>query len=310
MKDCLRIIIFIGALALIVLHSPAAQTENKWDHKPAPEEALQRLKKGNVRFIMGESTFPHLSKERLVQAASENQADHAFATIVSGSDSRVPVELIFDAGVMDLFVVRVAGNVCNTDQLGSVEYGLAHVYTPVLVILGHTHCGVVKAVTREVQGRGMDLEDNIPPMVASIVPAVERSMHHHSDLDGDSVVPYAIEENVYESIRNVVRNSPASRSLISAGKVKVVGAIYDLETGAVRWLPDEKVTRILDDDIQSEPKKHEHGKMPARVVKVKDMDSKPVVSKVTKNESERDKDEPVSQEEAERRRRFAALRSR
>lgn len=96
--------------------------------------------------------------------------------MITCSDSRVPVELVFDAGVMDIFVVRVAGNVCDTDEVGSIEYGLAHVNTPVLVVLGHTQCGAVTAVTHAVQGKGHALELNIPPLVDNIEPAVKRAM--------------------------------------------------------------------------------------------------------------------------------------
>ena len=88
--------------------------------------------------------------ERLIQAGKESQGDHAYATVITCSDSRVPVERVFDAGVMDIFVIRVAGNVCDVDEVGSIEYGLAHVHTPVLVVLGHTQCGAVTAVTKKV----------------------------------------------------------------------------------------------------------------------------------------------------------------
>ena len=106
--------------------------------KPSPDEVIEMLKAGNQRFVSGQSINPHSDAKRIAQAAKENQGDHAYATIISCSDSRVPVETIFDAGIMDLFIIRVAGNVCDTDEIGSIEYGLAHVNTPVLVVLGHT----------------------------------------------------------------------------------------------------------------------------------------------------------------------------
>jgi len=88
--------------------------------------------------VEGKSNYPHTDAARLIQAGKENQGDHAYATVITCSDSRVPVEHIFDAGIMDIFVIRVAGNVCDVDEIGSIEYGLAHVHTPVLVVLGHT----------------------------------------------------------------------------------------------------------------------------------------------------------------------------
>jgi carbonic anhydrase len=155
------------------------------------------------------------------------------------------VELIFDAGIMDLFVVRVAGNVADTDEIGSIEYGLAHVKTPVLVVLGHTRCGAVTAVTQAVNGHGHKLERNIPPLVDNIVPAVKRAMELHQDVHGDAIVPLAIEENVWQAVEDIFMRSPAVRDLSKSGDVLVTGAIYDLATGKVNWLPQAKVADIL-----------------------------------------------------------------
>lgn len=213
--------------------------------KPGTGESLQMLKEGNRRFCTGQVTHPHTDAARLALAVKENQGDHAYATVLTCSDSRVPVELIFDAGVMDIFVIRVAGNVCNTDEIGSIEYGLAHVHTPVLVVLGHTQCGAVTAVTHALQGRGHKLEGNFSPLVAPIIPAVKRTMEAHGDIHDDALIPYAIEENVWQGIEDLLMKSPAVRELIKGGKAIVVGAIYDVGTGVVDWLPTEKVGDIL-----------------------------------------------------------------
>lgn len=221
--------------------------------KPSPDVVIQMLKEGNKRFYTGNSTFPHLGPERFFQAGTENQGDHAYATVISCSDSRVPVELIFDAGIMDIFVIRVAGNVCDTDELGSIEYGLAHVNTPVLVVLGHTQCGAVTAVTHELQGHGHKLEKNIPPLVDNIVPAVKRAMHTHSSLDGDDVIPFAIKENVWQGVRDLFERSPDSLRLVKEGRVKVVGAIYDVATGKIEFMPQEPVLRLLAEATHEKP---------------------------------------------------------
>ncbi|BCS95384.1 carbonic anhydrase [Desulfoluna limicola] len=213
--------------------------------KPTPDSVLKMLKDGNGRFVAGESTFPHQDAARLAKAGSEDQGDHAYATVITCSDSRVPVELVFDAGIMDLFVVRVAGNVCDTDEVGSIEYGLAHVDTPVMVVLGHTQCGAVTAVTHAVHGKGHKLERNIPPLVDNIAPAVKRAIHNNPDVHGDAIIPYAIEENVWQGVEDLFMKSPATRKLVKRGKVNVVGAIYDVGTGDVKWLPTEKVDAIL-----------------------------------------------------------------
>jgi carbonic anhydrase len=213
--------------------------------KPSPEAVVQMLKDGNARFAAGKSLHEHTDISRLKQAGSENQGAHAYATVLTCSDSRVPVERIFDAGIMDLFVVRVAGNVVKTDEAGSIEYGLAHVDTPVLVVLGHTQCGAVKAVTDAVQGHGHELERNIPPLVAPIIPAVERVMRLHPNAGTAEVVQRAIEENVWQGIEDLFMLSPAVRKMVGSGKAAVVGAIYDVGAGTIRWLPSDAVGRIL-----------------------------------------------------------------
>lgn len=222
--------------------------------KPSPAEAIEILKQGNARFAKGEAVHPHSDSSRLVQAGVENQADHAIATILGCSDSRCPVERIFDAGVMDLFVIRVAGNVVNTDEAGSIEYGLLHVKTPVLVVLGHTQCGAVTAVTQAVLGQGQALERNIPPLVAPIQPAVEKAMKEHPQKQGLDIVPDATEQNVWQAIENLFMRSPAVRDLINRGDAKVVGAVYDVGTGKVTWLPEEMTSDILQ-YVESHPEK-------------------------------------------------------
>jgi len=222
--------------------------------KHSPEKTVEFLKAGNARFVGHAEWHPHVGGARLLQAGSQNQGDFAYATVLTCSDSRVPVEEIFDAGVMDIFVVRVAGNVCDTDEIGSIEYGLSHVNTPVLVVLGHTQCGAVTAVTHAVQGHGHPLERNIPPLVDNIEPAVRRTMQLHPDLEGDAVIPAAVEENVWQSIEDLYRQSPATRELVASGKAKVLGAVYDVGTGEVKWLPEEKSHQLLA-KVEAEPDK-------------------------------------------------------
>ena len=213
--------------------------------KGDPDATIAFLKAGNERFVSGQSIQPNISAARLAQAGTENQGNHAFATVITCSDSRVPVEHLFDAGVMDTFIIRVAGNVCDTDEVGSIEYGLSHVNTPVLVVLGHKQCGAVTAVTHAVLGTGHALEYNIPPLVDNIQPAVERAMLLRPDLEGDSVIPLAIEENVWQGIEDLFMRSASTRNLVRSGEVKVVGAIYDVGTGQVEWLSESKTMQIL-----------------------------------------------------------------
>ncbi|MCP4219424.1 MAG: carbonic anhydrase [bacterium] len=234
------------AVCLLMLSMPLVLSAGKKAaRKPSPREVIKMLKEGNTRFYKGKSLHPHMDIERLKQAGSENQGDHAYATVITCSDSRVPVELLFDAGVMDIFVIRVAGNVCDGDECGSIEYGLAHVHTPVLVVLGHTQCGAVTAVTHAVNGKGHALERNIPALVDNIEPAVINAQKNNPAIKGDDIIPYAIEENVCQGIYDLFMQSPATRNLVKEGKVIVAGAIYDVGTGRIKWLPLKKSKRIL-----------------------------------------------------------------
>ena len=213
--------------------------------KLGPDEAFALLQKGIERFVAGAARHPHADRARLALAGRASQADHAYATMLTCSDSRVPVELIFDAGVMDLFVIRVAGNVCNTDEIGSIEFGLAHVRTPVMVLLGHTQCGAVTTVTQQMLGKGHPLERNIPPLVGSIEAAVKQAMAQQPGIQGEAIIPYAIEENIWLGIERIFLASPAVRGLVKRGTAKVLGAIYDVGTGVVTWLPERKTQEIL-----------------------------------------------------------------
>ncbi len=238
-------------LAIIILFITSSLTIGA---KPSPAETIEKLKAGNSRFVSGRSIHPNTNRARIAQAGKENQGDHAYATVITCSDSRVPVERVFDAGVMDLFVIRVAGNVAGVDEVGSMEYGIAHVNTPVLLILGHKQCGAVTAVTHAVNGHGHKLERNIPPLVAPIEPAVRRAIAQNPSIQGDDIIPTAIVENVWQGIEDLFMKSPAARRMQAQGKIKVVGAIYDVGTGKVNWLPEEYVGSILS-KVNSSPAK-------------------------------------------------------
>ncbi|MFH1139710.1 MAG: carbonic anhydrase [Pseudomonadota bacterium] len=248
--------IFLLFLAFCLVLAPVGAFAEEASAKPDPDQIRRILTEGNARFAAGRAENPHTGRDRLVLAGRESQANYALATVLSCSDSRVPVERLFDVGVMDLFVVRVAGAVCNTDEAGSIEYGLAHVNTPLLVVLGHTQCGAVSAVAADVRGESHHLETNIPPLIASIYPAVKRALEQKPGGGEEEMLNLAIEENVKESIRNLFLKSPTARDLVESGKVKVAGAIYDVSTGLVLWLPQDTASRILE----------EVGRDPGRVV--------------------------------------------
>jgi carbonic anhydrase len=197
----------------------------------APDEALQRLREGNARFVRGE---PAQRPPTPGQLAQLTQAQQPFATILGCSDSRVPPEMVFDQGLGDLFIVRVAGNVVGAEILGSLGYALLHLRTPLFVVLGHEGCGAVQAALKT-KFHGLaepakigELLETILPGLAGINPAEtpEAQWRH------------AVEANVRWSVRQLAA-TPAGRAAASAGHIRIVGAIYELATGCVRFLPDE-----------------------------------------------------------------------
>jgi carbonic anhydrase len=236
------------------LFAYAGEDHAKQHPKPSPREVLHMLREGNERFASGKPMHPHLSPARLRQAGTEDQGNHAFVTVIGCSDSRVPVESIFDVGVMDMFVIRVAGNVVDVDEAGSIEYGLAHVYTPVLVVLGHTQCGAVTAVYKNSTGRHANLERNIPALVDNISPAVQRALEGKTFASDAEAIDACIVENVWQGIHDLFHESPTARRLVRAGTSQVVGAIYDVGTGKIRWL-DEKKPLVILEEVEKQPSK-------------------------------------------------------
>ncbi len=195
----------------------------------SPDQALERLMRGNERYVAGKSIHPNQDAFRRSSTGKEGQKP--FATILACSDSREPVELIFDAGVGDLFVVRVAGNTTYFDQAGTIEYGAEHLGVPLLVVLGHTKCGAVSAVVK-----GEHVGGNIPAMVANIVPAANQTKADNPGLPEPELIGKAIVANTFQSIEDLFKQSPEVRGLVQAGKMKVVGGVYDIEHGTINWL--------------------------------------------------------------------------
>ena len=218
--------IFVVSLALTILCAAAA-----WGFvKPVldPAQSLERLQRGNERFVNAKMIFPNQDAFRRTSTAKEGQKP--YATILSCSDSRVPLELIFDAGVGDLFVVRVAGNVTYAGQAATIEYGAEHLGASLLVVMGHTKCGAVSAVVNNDHVGG-----NLPALVANIVPAVAKAKADNPGLAGAELTNKAVEANMWAAIEDLYKISPMMRDLAKNGQVKVVGAIYDIETGKVDW---------------------------------------------------------------------------
>ena len=196
---------------------------------PSPDTAMQMLKDGNHRFASEARVMPNLDATRRQTVAKEGQKP--YATILTCSDSRVPPEHIFDAGLGDLFVVRVAGNVADTDEIGTIEYGVEHLKTPFVLVMGHSNCGAVTAVVK-----GDKVEGSIPALVSKILPAAAEARKEHPGATDADLIAATIELNVWQSIHDLLTRSPLTAELVREGKVKVVGALYDLASGEVRWL--------------------------------------------------------------------------
>lgn len=195
----------------------------------SPESAQLFLSEGNKRFVEGKLIYPNVDSIR--RAETDANGQHPFATILACSDSRVPVEFIFDRGIGDLFIVKVAGNVMDTDEIGTIEYGIGHLHTPLLVVLGHSKCGAVTAVCK-----GDKVHGSIPKLVDNIIPVVENLKKKGKSQSNPDFVNHAINDNVFKSIEDLYKQSEEARNLVKEGKLKIVGALYDINSGKVEWL--------------------------------------------------------------------------
>ena len=190
--------------------------------------ALARLKEGSARFVSGQARFPTVQKEVLADLA---RGQEPYATILGCSDSRVPPELVFDAGFGELFVVRVAGNVLGPSILGTLQYAGSHLHTPLFIVLGHEGCGAVTAAIAS-RFHGEQQKSRIEVLLENILPALD-------DLDATlpprALLKAAVEANVRWTVRELLE-TPEGRARAEQGDMKLVGAVYDLDTGAVRFL--------------------------------------------------------------------------
>jgi len=189
-------------------------------------DALAKLKAGNARFVSDPSDALPVSASRRNAVA---QGQSPYATVLSCADSRVPPEIVFHAGLGDLFVVRAAGHVPDRAVLASLEYGAEHLHAPLLVVMGHEMCGAVKAAVDTPPGAS--LGPNFDYLIKAIRPAVTRA----ADQPAESRLRVAILENVEETINTIVESSSVLRQLAEAQRLMVVGAYYELSTGRVHF---------------------------------------------------------------------------
>jgi carbonic anhydrase len=196
-------------------------------------EALERLKDGNHRFAAGESTIQQASDVARRQSLTEGQVP--FAVILGCSDSRVPSEIVFDQGLGDLFVIRVAGNIVAPSQIGSVEFAASQFGCSLVVVMGHENCGAIHATVNSIQDSGQEISPNIMTIVDRIRPAVESVVNDDRDLEHDKLVEKAVRANVQASVSNLSHGSEILEQMIRKGSLQVVGAEYSLTSGKVEF---------------------------------------------------------------------------
>ena len=193
--------------------------------------ALERLRAGNLRFTSDTADRARLSTQE--RRAELTQQQQPFAIVLGCSDSRVPAEIVFDQGLGDLFVIRVAGNIVAPSQVGSVEFAASRFGTRLVVVLGHSRCGAVQATIEELQQPAIHQSRNLRSIVDRVRPAVEPLLQTELRHDADALLHHAVRANVRASASHLRHGSEILEQLIRDTGLLVVGAEYSLETGAV-----------------------------------------------------------------------------
>jgi carbonic anhydrase len=223
-RDFLKFVSF-GGLSLVMARDfcwqvePACADELSDSESLNPDTALQKLMEGNQRFVQQQPKHPNQSQARLQEVA---QAQHPFATILSCADSRVAAEIIFDQGLGSIFDIRIAGNIATPEAIGSIEYAVELLGTPLLMVLGHERCGAVTAAVQK-----EPLAGKMNTFVKAIKPAIAMS----KGMSGDAV-ENAVIANVQYQIQ-LLKRSPLLIQRLQSGKLRILGGRYDLDTGAV-----------------------------------------------------------------------------
>ena len=194
-------------------------------------DALERLRQGNARFVenVAAANASHDRRAELVRGQAP------FATILGCSDSRAPAELVFDQGLGDLFVIRVAGNIIAPSLVGSVEFAAERFGTKLVVVMGHTQCGAILATVEQLRRPSGGGSPNVQDIVDRVRPAVESVVATRPDLQGDALIREAVRANIRASVGQLRHGSPLLEGLIRRDGLLVVGAEYDLETGVVEF---------------------------------------------------------------------------
>ena len=198
-----------------------------------PQQALLELKTGNQRFSKGDSTFPRTNDKRRNETTIQGQKP--FAVVLTCSDSRTPPEYIFDQGIGDLFVIRVAGNVCDSAVLASAELGVQRCGAVLVLVMGHRKCGIMSmAVKSEI------ISGYVEGLINKILPSMEKVRKTYPELKGEPFTEEIARENARKTKRDIVEGSSIVKNKISDGELIVVSAYYDIENGIVEWLNEKE----------------------------------------------------------------------
>jgi len=200
-------------------------------------DALERLREGNRRFVNDEVSDEALASRE--HRAGEATPQNPFAIILACSDSRVPTELIFDRGIGDLFVIRVAGNIVAPSQIGSIEYAAKQFGTKLVVVLGHSNCGAIIATLQELALKESHRSPNLRTIVDRVRPAVEPVLLGADDLDDAAVVSRCVKANVRASVDQLRHGSLILEEMVDSGDLKIIGAEYSIETGIIEFFGDD-----------------------------------------------------------------------
>jgi carbonic anhydrase len=227
-------LIWVLPIGIILLSGGCHNPEKVPHPEDVPKEALlEFLMDGNERFAEDHPVHPDQTLDRLREL---NRGQHPVAAIVSCSDSRVPPELIFDQGLGDLFVIRNAGNIVGDYEIGSLEYAIEHLEVPLVIILGHTNCGAIGAFVDHDHDHSHVYSDYIQKII-DFIDAEEEEKALPRDIP--DFYEKAVEANVLHGIHALKNSLPQINQLIEGKKLRVVGAIYDMETGKVRVLEEK-----------------------------------------------------------------------
>ncbi len=205
-----------------------------------PDEALEELMTGTIRYINDECI--NLEDDRFIREHTAEHGQYPIATIVACSDSRSPVETIFDQGRGDVFVIRVAGNIVGTQVLGSVEYSLLKLNIPLVVVLGHTRCGAIYSAIDAVYAK-QEFTPNIEQLLSPLLPLAFKECREHPNPNEEELIALKdslIEQNVWKEMSQLIRTSEMVKARIKNKELVLVGGLYDIQTGEVKWLGKHK----------------------------------------------------------------------